>query len=248
MRAELERQQQEAEQKQLAGEMVDIPGGTFRMGDLSGDGFDDEKPVHSVTVPAFSMGKYEVTFAHWDACVADGGCGGYTPNDEGWGRGHRPVINVSWDDIQGFIDWLNDKTDGNFRLPTEAEWEYAARAGSTTKYSWGNRIGSNRANCDGCGSRWDDDRTAPVESFPANAWGLHDMHGNVGEWVQDCSNDSYAGAPTDGRAWMSGDCSRRVGRGGSWDFNPGFLRSAYRYGYTRSIRRDDIGFRLAQDK
>ena len=187
---------------------------------------------HSVTVSDFKLGKYEVTFAQWDACLADGGCGGYTPDDEG--RGNRPVIYVSWDDIQLFIDWLNARTGGNYRLPTEAEWEYAARAGSTTKYSWGNSIGHNRANCDGCGSRWDDDRTAPVGSFSANAWGIHDMHGNVWEWVQDCSNDSYVGAPTDGSAWTSGDCGRRVIRGGSWFHLPGLLRSANRTGSARS--------------
>ena len=125
-------------ERECAGEMVDIPGGTFRMGDLSGEGDEDERPGHTVTVPAFRMGKYEVTFVQWDACVADGGCGGYRPDDEGWGRGNRPVINVSWDDAQLFIVWLNDRTGGNFRLPTEAEWEYAARAGSTTKYHFGN--------------------------------------------------------------------------------------------------------------
>ena len=173
---------------------------------------------------------------------------GYTPDDEGWGRGNRPVIKVSWDDVQGFIDWLNDKTGGSFRLPTEAEWEYAARAGNTTKYSWGNRIGSNRANCDNdeCDDRWE--YMAPVGSFSANAWGLHDMHGNVGEWVQDCYNDSYVGAPTDGRAWTSGDCSQRVDRGGGWANAPWGLRSAYRGGGPRSNRYYIIGFRLAQDK
>ena len=139
--------------RQYAGDMVSLPGGTFRMGDLNGGGGDGERPVHSVTVSDFKLGKHEVTFTQWDACVADGGCGGYTldDEDEGWdegfGRGNRPVINVSWDDIQLFIDWLNVRTGGDFRLPTDAEWEYAARAGSTTKYSWGNSIGSNRANC-----------------------------------------------------------------------------------------------------
>ena len=218
VRAELERRRQEAEAKSrpYTGEMVSIPGGTFRMGDLSGEGRDTEKPVHSVTVSDFMLGKHEVTFSQWDACVADGGCGRYRPDDEGWGRGNRPVIHVSWDDVQGFIDWLNDKTSGNIRLPTEAEWEYATRADSTTKYSWGNSISHNRANCIECGSRWDDDRTAPVGSFSANAWGLHDMHGNVWEWVHDCWNDSYVGAPSDGSAWASGDCNLRVVRGGSW--------------------------------
>ena len=247
---ELEHKRQEAEEKlrQLAGEIVTIPGGTYRMGDLSGDGDEDARPVHSVRVTAFRMGKHEVTFAQWDTCVADGGCDGYTPDDEGWGRGNRPVINLSWDDVQGFIDWLNSKTGGNFRLPTEAEWEYAARAGNTTLYSWGNSIGHNRANCDGCGSRWDDDRTAPVGSFSANAWGLHDMHGNVWEWVHDCWNDSYAGAPSDGRAWVSGDCTRRVLRGGSWYVYPERLHSASRTSNTRLSRNAYRGFRLAQDQ
>ena len=227
---EIERQRQAAEEKlgQLAGDMVDIPGGTFRMGE------GDERQVHSVTVPDFKMGKYEVTFAQWDVCVADGGCGRYTPDDYGRGRGNRPVIDVSWDDIQLFIDWLNARTGGNFRLPTEAEWEYAARAGSTTLYSWGNSIGSNRANCnDDCGDRWSN-TTSPVGRFSANAWGLHDLHGNVWEWAQDCWNDSYAGAPTDGSAWTSGDCSQRVFRGGSWYDTPRYLRSAFRDRDTRS--------------
>ena len=249
--AELEhrrRQAAEAKARQLAGEMVSIPAGSFRMGDLSGEGHDDEKPVHSVTVPAFRLGKHEVTFARWDACVADGGCNGYTPDDEGWGRGDRPVINVSWNDVQSFIGWLNRKTGGNYRLPTEAEWEYAARAGSTTEYSWGDDIGSNRANCanDYCGDSWD--TTAPVGSFPANPWGLHDMHGNVWEWVQDCWNDSYEGAPTDGSAWTSGDCVPRVIRGGSWNNDPWLLHSALRDWDDRSYRNYYLGFRLAQDK
>ena len=248
--AELKRKRQEAEDKlrQLAGEMVAIPGGTIRMGDLSGDWDEDARPVHTVSVSDFKLGKYEVTFAQWDVCVADGGCGGYMPDDEGWGRGDRPVINLSWDDVQGFIDWLNSKTGGNFRLPTEAEWEYAARAGSTTLYSWGNSIGHNRANCDGCGSRWDNDRTAPVGSFPANSWGLHDMHGNVWEWVHDCWSDSYAGAPSDGRARVSGDCNRRVLRGGSWYVYPERLHSASRTSNARLSRNAYRGFRLAQDK
>ena len=228
-------------------EMVSIPGGTFRMGDLSGEGRYNERPVHSVTVPAFRLGKYEVTFAQWDACVADGGCDGYSPDDAGGGRGNRPVINISWDDIQTYIAWLNGRTGGNYRLPTEAEWEYAARAGSTTLYSWGDDIGSNRANCnDDCGDSYE--YAAPVGSFPANAWGLHDMHGNVWEWVQDCWNESYQGAPTDGSAWESGVCGQRVFRGSSWKLNARSLRSAYRGRSARAARSYLLGFRLAQDQ
>ena len=136
---------------------------------------------------------------------------------EGWGRGLRPVRNVSWYDAMAYTEWLWEQTGDRYRLPTEAEWEYAARAGSTTAYSWGDSIGRNRANCDGCASLWDGERTALVGTFKANGWGLYDMHGNVWEWVQDCWNDNYEGAPTDGTAWLSGDCDRRVLRGGSWE-------------------------------
>ena len=277
-RLEEMRQALEAKLETLVGEMVSIPGGMFRMGDMSGDGYDDEKPVHSVTVPSFRMGKYEVTVGQFRRFVeatgyrtdaernADGnkGCNvkgsGFWQSRWQWVPDHNwrnpgysidenhPVVCVSWNDAEAFVEWLAAQTGESFRLPTEAEWEYAARAGSTTKYSWGNSIGSNRANCDGCGSRWDDDRTAPVGSFSANAWGLHDMHGNVWEWVQDCWNYSYAGAPTDGSAWTSGNCDERVIRGGSWWYGPSALRSAFRFGYSRSYRGNAIGFRLAQDK
>ena len=213
------------------------------MGDLSGAGYDDEKPVHEVVIARpFALSKYEVTFADYDKFTH--------PNkvdDRGWGRGRRPVIIVSWDDATEYAAWLSAETGKRYRLATEAEWEYAARAGSTTKYSWGNAIGQNRANCDGCGSQWDDDRTAPAESFSANAWGLYDMHGNVWEWVQDCWNDSYVGAPTDGSAWTSGECGLRMIRGGSWLYLPGYLRSAFRDWFSRSYRDGYIGFRLAQD-
>ena len=223
-----------------------IPAGSFRMGDIQGGGYSDEKPVHRVRIKAFLLGKTEVTFAQWDACVAAGGCS-RRPSDEGWGRGSRPVINVSWKDItEQFIPWLNKVTGKRYRLPTEAEWEYAARAGSESKYSWGNSIGRNKANCDGCGSRWDDSKTAPVASFAANAFGLYDMHGNLWEWTQDCWNGSYKGAPSDGTAWLSGNCSRRVLRGGSWDSGPYNLRSANRYRYSAGVRFNDFGFRLSR--
>ena len=228
--------------------MVVIPAGRFRMGCLSDDGDcrGSEKPVREVVIASFALSKHEVTYAQWDACVSGGGCGDYRLYDEDWGRADRPVMNVSWEAAQSFVSWLSRETGGAYRLPTEAEWEYAARAGTTTKYSWGNEIGENRANCDACGSRWDDSETAPVGSFPANAWGLHDMHGNVWEWVQDCWNGSYAGAPVDGSAWLSGDCSERVMRGGSWEYNPRNLRAAFRIKYTARFPLNDLGFRVAR--
>ena len=218
------------------------------MGCLSNDDdcWDDEQPVHEVTIARpFALSVYEVTFAEWHACVAAGSCGGHEPDDEGWGRGSRPVIDVSWDDARAYAEWLSAQTGGEYRLPSEAEWEYAVRAGTATKYSWGDEIGVNRANCRGCGSRWDAARTAPVGSFQPNAFGLYDMHGNVEEWVADCWNGSYAGAPTDGSAWLQGDCSGRVLRGGSWDV-PGRLRAAYRSVFATVVRRSFIGFRVAR--
>ena len=194
----------------------------------------------------FAVGKYEVTFAEWDACVADGGCGGHRPEDSGWGRGRRPVINVSWDDAKAYVRWLNRKTGKQYRLPSEAEWEYAARAGTTTRYNWGDDIGRNRANCANCGSRWDLKQTAPVGSFAANPFGLHDVHGNVWEWVEDCRSGNYKGAPTDASAWTDGDCSSRVLRGGSWFDGPRNLRSADRIRFRAGNRHFGFGFRVAR--
>ena len=233
--------------------MVYIPAGAFRMGDIQGGGDSDEKPVHRVSVKAFLMSATEVTFDQWDACVAAGGCS-YKPSDQGWGRGSRPVITVSWEDITDqYIPWLNKKTGAQYRLPSEAEWEYAARAGSETKYSWGNTASHEYANygtdscCDGLAKGKDKWKyTSPVASFYANAFGLYDMHGNVWEWTQDCWNGSYKGAPSDGTAWLSGNCSRRVLRGGSWFKYPDILRSANRNYYSTGFRNSVIGFRLAR--
>lgn len=226
-------------------EMVVVPAGSYMMG--SEKGSSDEEPVHQVTIAQpFAVGKYEVTFAEWDACVAGGGCNGYRPGDRGWGRGHRPVINVSWKDAQTYVRWLSEQTGEAYRLLSEAEWEYVARAGTTTHYTWGNKIGRNRANCNRCGSQWDNKQTAPVGSFAANGFGLHDMHGNVREWTQDCWNERYAGAPSNGGAWESGECSLRVLRGGSWNYFPTFLRSAFRYRLTALFRYSIVGFRLAR--
>ena len=219
-------------------EMVVIPAGSFIMGSPDSEPWrsDDEGPQHRVSIRAFAMGKTVVTFAQWDACVADGGCNGYRPDDEEWGRGDRPVINVSWDDAQAYIAWLNRKTGQHYRLPSEAEWEYAARAGTTTRFSTG----------DFTTFAYFPGETEPVASFAANPFGLYDMHGNIGEWTQDCWNGSYNGAPTDGSAWTSGDCSRRAVRGESWYGDGRDARSAYRFSYSRDDRLYFLGFRLSR--
>ena len=229
--------------------MVVVPSGRFTMGSSRGEAGheDDEEPLRRVRIDyRFAVGVYEVTFAEWYACLDAGGCGNYIPDNEGWGRGNRPVINVSWEDAQSYVSWLSARTGKTYRLLSESEWEYVARAGTETAYSWGDSIGVNRANCDGCGSAWDDEMPAPVGSFEANAWGVYDMHGNVWEWVEDCWNVSYEGAPADGSAWESGDCSARVLRGGSWDYSPRKLRSAFRFLSSTVSRYDYLGFRVAR--
>ena len=233
-------------------EMVVVPAGSFRMGCLSYDDDcrDNEKPAHDVWIARpFAVSVYEVIFEEYDRFTASTGRG--RADDEGWGRGRRPVINVSWEDAQAYVSWLSEQTGAAYRLLSESEWEYAARAGSRTKYSWGNEIGTNRTNCRnhicGDGQRWGADQTAPVGSFEPNGFGLYDMHGNVSEWVKDCANRGYHGAPTDGSAWTQGDCGRRVVRGGHyWDGNPRNLRSANRTRRTTSNRVFIIGFRVAR--
>jgi formylglycine-generating enzyme required for sulfatase activity len=227
--------------------MVVVPAGSFAMGSPATEKGrnTNEGPQHSVTIAKpFAVSKFEVTFADWDACVSVGGCP--QVNDSGFGRGTRPVINVSWDDAQQYAAWFSEMTGQTYRLLTEAEWEYATRAGSTTAYFWGDEIGKGNANCSGCGSQWDDRQTSPVESFKPNAFGLHDMAGNVWQWVQDCYHDDYNGAPTDGSAWTSGDCNRRVVRAGSWFFKPQDLRSANRNRNATGARNYHFGFRLGR--
>jgi formylglycine-generating enzyme required for sulfatase activity len=229
-------------------EMVVIPAGSFMMGSPATemDRNDNEGPQHRVTIARpFAVGKFEVTFGEWDACVAANGCK-HKPDDQGWGRGKRPVIDVSWDDVtKEYLPWLREKTGEDYRLLTEAEWEYAARARSKVAYSWGDEIGDGNANCAKCGSRWDGEQTAPVGSFKRNAFGLYDMHGNVWEWVQDCYERSYGAyaAPSDGSAR---DCLGRVVRGGSWLHDPDRLRSAMRDGNSADSRYHVLGFRLAR--
>ena len=163
------------------------------------------------------------------------------------GRGNRPVIYVSWEDARSYARWLSEQTGKSYRLPSESEWEYAARAGTITAYWWGNEIGSGHANCNGCGSQWDNTKTSPVGSFKANAFGLHDMLGNIWEWTQDCSHDDYKDAPDDGSPWEVSNCGLRVLRGGSWYTKLEYLRSANRDRSYPDFRTDNIGFRLAQD-
>ncbi|WP_376696543.1 SUMF1/EgtB/PvdO family nonheme iron enzyme [Wenzhouxiangella sp. EGI_FJ10305] len=233
-------------------EMVVIPAGEFMMGSPSSEPqrLNNEGPQLRVVVAAFALAKTEVTFAQWDACVQAGGCS-HRPADHGWGRGDRPVINVSWDDAQEYVQWLNSKTGEEYRLPSESEWEYAARAGTTTRFHTGNCITTDQANFDGnypaegCGKGEYRERTVAVGSFSGNAFGLYDIHGNVGEWVQDCWNNS-PGAPNDGSAWMSGSCDRAVLRGGSWNSDGRSLRSAYRSGYDRVSQFGNTGFRPAR--
>jgi formylglycine-generating enzyme required for sulfatase activity len=227
----------------IAPEMAVIPPGSYLMGSPQGEA--DERPHHKVTIPrAFAAGKYPVTFAEWDA-AADAGGVRFRPDDRGWGRGARPVMNVSWNDAQAYIGWLSNKTGFVYRLLSEAEWEYACRANTTTAYYFGDTISRKQARFEtllqGSG------KTDEVGSYPANQFGLYDMHGNVWEWCQDCWNVSYDGAPGDGSAWISGDCDRRVLRGGSWTDKPRSLRAAARNMSFREKSSSGAGFRVARE-
>ena len=231
-----------------------MPAGSYRRGaPLTELGSDHERPVYTVTITQpFAVGVYEVTFAEWDACAADAGSARCIrrPDDQGWGRGRRPVVDVNWADARSYVQWLSEHTGERYRLLSEAEWEYAARAGTTTPFHTGATISTDQANYHGLYVHGDGrkgvfrGRTLPVGMFDANGFGLHDMHGNVWEWVQDCFRESHAGAPRDGSAWEEAtdsedECPARVLRGGSWHNEPLQLRAAYR-GWGRC---DDRGIR-----
>jgi formylglycine-generating enzyme required for sulfatase activity len=226
-------------------EMVEIPAGKFLMGSTDGD--NDERPAHEVHIDKpIALARYEATFDEWETCVKDGGCvKNKQPSDEGWGRARRPVINISWSDAKEYVDWLSRKTGKTYRLPSEAEWEYAARAGTTTKYAFGDTLNAQQAKFSA--GKQGVGETAEVGSFPPNNWGLYDMHGNVWEWVEDCYVQNYTDAPTDGSARMDPGCASRVLRGGSWDYGPQDLRSALRYRLPPYFRVDEIGFRVARE-
>jgi formylglycine-generating enzyme required for sulfatase activity len=236
-------------------EMIVVPAGAFTMGspDDEPERNKNEGPQHPVTFARpFAIGRFAVTFDEWDACVAAGGCDGYAPSDQGWGRGRRPVIHVSWYDAKAYLAWLSRLTGKTYRLPTEAEREYVTRAGTTTPFWFGDRITPDQANFDdkhpynnspGGGARG---KTLPVDSFAPNPWQLYQVHGNVWDWVEDCFHDSYIGAPSDGSAWVSGECAKRISRGGAWLDQPRFLRSAFRLGDVATRRYDFQGFRAVR--
>jgi formylglycine-generating enzyme required for sulfatase activity len=235
-------------------QMIVIPAGEFTMGSPASEQHRGAEAQHRVTIAyPFAVSKFEITFDEWDACVKDGGCGGYRPDDQGWGRGKRPVMNISWENAKTYVAWLGQKTGKPYRLLSESEWEYAARAGTATPFSYGSSLSPSRANYNGSVegssvSNTNRQKTVPVGSFAANGFGLHDMHGNVSEWVEDCWQDQYnEKTPTDGSPSLEGDCNGRVVRGGSWEDYEGDLRSAARTGGAKNDQFYTDGLRIARD-
>jgi formylglycine-generating enzyme required for sulfatase activity len=264
-------------------QMVAVPAGRFLMGSPAREPgrFDSEGPQHAVTVKAFALAEYPVTSAEFLAFLRDTGyqpqpCNpilglvwhvtrkgfAYAPSDAEPPR--WPAVCLDWKDAEAYIAWINKKAraarpalaarkTGPYRLPSEAEWEYAARAGTATARWWGDGVGSGNANCNGCGSKWDNRLLAPVDSFAANPFGLYGMLGNAWEWTADCWHPSYVGAPADGSAWMGDTCAQHVIRGGAWNNLPIFVRAAARVGAGANGAARDYdystlaGFRPARD-
>jgi len=237
-------------------EMIVLRKGEFRMGSLNGEA--NERPVHRVSInKPFAMGIHEVTWSNYQPCIDSGACQVGPRGDKKWGKGNRPVINISWDDAQNYAQWLSTKSKYKYRLPSEAEWEYAAKTGFNTQYSTGTCISTNQANFDGS-YEWGADRfcsnsglyrkkTLTAGSFKSNAFGLFDMHGNASEWVQDCWNANYKKAPNNGEAWLSGKCKRRLVKGGAWIDEPARLRSSYRSRAVKTSRSNFISFRVVRE-
>jgi formylglycine-generating enzyme required for sulfatase activity len=223
--------------------LIGIQAGSFTMGSNSGD--PSEKPAHQVALrKPFAIGKYEVTVDQWNACAASGAC---PRTGEANRPGDTPVRDVSWDEAQLYLKWLSTAGGQAYRLPTEAEWEFAARGGSATRFWWGEQMQKGKANCKDCGEPWQDGSPAPVGSFAPNQFGLHDMNGSVWEWVQDCWHNTYKGAPSDGHAWDEANCRVRVIRGASWRDGASYMPSTTRFKYDAAVRQSQNGFRVARD-
>ena len=228
---------------QTCPEMLTLPANTFTMGNNRGD--PSEKPAHEVSIKQpFAIGKYEVTFGQWNECVTAGACS-YKPELDNMDE-NLPARDLSWSDARTYVTWLSKLTGQAYRLPTEAEWEYAARAGSQTRFWWGDSAGSGHADCKNCGGTWDRKSPAAVSSYPANQFGLHGTSGGVWEWVSDCWHKSYKGAPRDSSAWSKSDCRENVVRGGGWRNDSSYIHSASRFKYDSNVRYLLHGFRVAK--
>jgi formylglycine-generating enzyme required for sulfatase activity len=241
-------------------EMVIVPTGSFTRQDESREvsitkkgneqiinlfDYQKEGPTYLVNIEKpFAVGKFSVTFDEWNVCVKQGGCDGYEPKNS-WNNGRMPVVYVNWQDAQNYVQWLSKKTGKQYRLLSEAEWEYAARARTTTSRYWGEEMGVDHANC--CATKWDDTKLAPVGSFEPNGFGLHDMLGHVWQWTQDCWHEDYKGAPVNGSAWVeNGTCSKRTVRGANYQSILSIIRVDYRFNVDTSRRGYDGGFRVAR--
>jgi formylglycine-generating enzyme required for sulfatase activity len=222
--------------------LVSLPAGSFTMGANSGD--PSEKPARRVSIGApFAIGKFEVTVDQWNVCADGGSCPKLTSNNPG----NTPVRDVSWDDAQQYVKWLSITTGKSYRLPSEAEWEFAARGGTSSRFWWGEQMKPGNANCKECGEPWSADGPAKAGSFTPNPYGLHDMSGSVWEWVADCWHNSYKGAPSDAKPWDTPGCRERVIRGGSWRDGATYMPSSTRFKYGASVRHSQNGFRVARD-
>jgi formylglycine-generating enzyme required for sulfatase activity len=217
--------------------MMPLSGGTFAMGS---DREGSEMPIHKVAIKPFDMGKFPITVREWNECVSARGCEYVAAGED-----DAPVANVSWSDTKQFIAWLVKKTQRNYRLPSEAEWEYAARAGTETEYWWGDRLKTRMADCKGCGYTYSV-QPGKVGRFAPNPFGLYDMGGAVDQWVEDCWHNSYQGAPNDGSPWIEAGCSSHVIRSGSWENDASYVRTANRDHYDTEIRYPTHGFRVAR--
>ena len=222
---------------QLIPEMVPVPAGAFSMGSAEDP---SEKPIHHVTIKSFAISKFPITVREWNACVAAKSCS-YAPT----GKDDAPVTNLSWTDTQQFVEWLSKATQKPFRLPTEAEWEYAARGGTRSKFWWGDQLQASMANCKGCNEPYETSQPLNVGSFKPNPFGLYDMGGNIHQWVADCWHENYQGAPSDGSAWVEDDCQSRVIRSGSWKNDPSYVRPSNRDHYDATVRYPTHGLRVA---